>query len=82
LHFLVAFDVKRCYAASITITQTHKGNYMQHKFIVIDDTGNAHKHGKQFETVVEANTYVDKHALWQTHLVYDLSTAECVHRQN
>ena len=55
---------------------------MQHKFIVIDDTGNAHKHGKQFETVAEANTYVDKHALWQTHLVYDLSTAECVHRQN
>jgi hypothetical protein len=79
---LVAFDVKRCYAASITITQTHKGNYMQHKFIVIDDTGNAHKHGKQFETAAEANTYVDKHALWQTHLVYDLSTAECVHRQN
>ena len=55
---------------------------MQHKFIVIDDTGNAHKHGKQFETAAEANAYVDTHALWQTHLVYDLSTAKCVHRQN
>jgi hypothetical protein len=65
----------------LTITIKHEGN-MQHKFIVIDDTGNANKHGKQFETAAEANAYVDKYALWQTHLVYDLSTAKCVHRQN
>ena len=55
---------------------------MQFKFIVIDDTGNANKHGAQFETAAAANAYVDKYALWQTHLVYDLSTATCVHRQN
>jgi hypothetical protein len=53
---------------------------MQFKFIVIDDTGNANKHGAQFETVDEANAYVDTHTLWQTHLVYDLSTATVVHR--
>ena len=51
---------------------------MQYKFIVIDDTGNDYMHGAQFETVAQAQSYVFKHKLAQTHLIYDLSTATVV----
>ena len=54
------------------------GVYMQYKFIVIDDTGNDYMHGAQFENVAQAQSYVFKHKLAQTHLIYDLSTATVV----
>ena len=52
---------------------------MQHIYIVLDDTGNMHKHGHQFETLVSAFAYINTHKLGATHLVYDLSNASVVH---
>ena len=52
---------------------------MQHSYIVIDDTGNMHKHGHMFSSSSEAFAYVNTHKLGATHLVYDLSSASVVH---
>ena len=54
---------------------------MQYSYIVLDDTGNMHMHGAQFETVAQAFAYLDVHSLHTTHLVYDLSTATVIHTQ-
>ena len=51
---------------------------MQDKFVVIDDPGNDYMHGAQCENVARAQSYVFKHKLAQTHLIYDLSTATVV----
>ena len=51
---------------------------MQHSYIVIDDTGNMHKHGHMFSSSSEAFAYVNTHKLGATHLVYDLSSASVV----
>jgi hypothetical protein len=51
---------------------------MQKPYIVIDDTGFNHKHGRQFETVESAEAYIQKHDLQCTHLIYDLSKAPTV----
>ncbi len=51
---------------------------MQYPYIVIDDTGMQHLHGRQFQTVKLAEAYIQKHDLQCTHLIYDLSKAPTV----
>ena len=48
---------------------------MQHKYIVVDDTGNMRMHGHQFETVQQAFDFMYSNQLQLTHLVYDLNSA-------
>ena len=49
---------------------------MQHKYIVVDDTGWMHMHGHQFETVQQAFDFMYSNKLAMTHLVYNLDSAQ------
>jgi hypothetical protein len=51
---------------------------MQYPYIVIDDTGMQHKHGRMFETAAAAEAYIQANDLQCTHLIYDLSNTPTV----
>jgi len=51
---------------------------MQKPYILLDDTGMQHKHGRCFETIAAAYAYECKHKLSTTHLIYDLRNAPVV----
>ena len=51
---------------------------MQYPYIVIDDTGIQHKHGRMFETAAAAEAYIQANDLQCTHLIYDLSNTPTV----